>query len=134
MNEKIFRKEYKEVMKIWAISEFLLQFLLKNQYLKWINEESPKIKVYFFEEMGGGVKAHFSKISGVWGLRLRSLYKSMDLCVQEFVFELVKKLGEIHPGTWCAIFKWFVNAKQEKSTIEWIKSPSKNTYNIIFTK
>ena len=30
---------------------FWLQFLLKNHYLKWINEESPKIKFYFFASL-----------------------------------------------------------------------------------
>ena len=44
MYEEIYRKEYKEVMNIWAILPFLLQFLLKNDYLNWIKEESPKIK------------------------------------------------------------------------------------------
>ena len=45
MNEKIFRKEYKEVMKIWTIFAFsYFNFYWKNNYFKWIKEETPQIK------------------------------------------------------------------------------------------
>ena len=43
---------------------FWLQFLLKNHYLKWIIEESPKIKIYYFERLGRGQGTIFKKIFG----------------------------------------------------------------------
>ena len=65
---KSLEKKTKSWWKFKRFCIFWLQFLLKNHYLTWLNGESPKIKIYFFEGLGGGVKAPFSKILGVWGL------------------------------------------------------------------
>ena len=57
MDKKVFGKEY-EVMNIWAIFTFWLQFLLRINYLNWINEESAKIKLEFVNLSGVGGRAY----------------------------------------------------------------------------
>ena len=73
MDEKIFRKENRADEDLSDFCIFWFQFLLKNHYLTWINEESPKIKIYFSEGLGGGGgSSHlFSKLGG------GGLYKSL---------------------------------------------------------
>ena len=64
----------KDETQIW--SDFCLQFLLKNHYLKWIKEDSPKIN---FSRGGARVKSPLSKLLVCLG-RFRCLNKSQNFC------------------------------------------------------
>ena len=71
MYEKGFRKEYKELMNIWAIFAFFdfnfyWKITISSELMK--NRENKNL---IFRGVGGGVKASFSKIFGGlggWGL------------------------------------------------------------------
>ena len=81
---KILEKKTKSWWKFKRFLHFWLQFLLKNHSLTWINGESPKIKILFFEGLGGGVKSPFFKTWGGSG-GVGGLYKSLEIFYLEIL-------------------------------------------------
>ena len=82
---KFLEKNTKKWWKFERVCIFLLPFLLKNYYFRWIKEEPPKIKITIFD----GLRVDtFFKTFGVWGWVGR-LYKSLQMKIWEnFHFSL----------------------------------------------
>ena len=83
MYEKIFRKEYKEMIKIWAIFEFLTSISIENSpsQVNWLRNTQNKNLIFLGFE---GLVTFFRNFCGSGGLE-KSLYHYCSLLIIEII-------------------------------------------------